>query len=991
MSKENISKRKRNILVAAGSVIGVGLLVGTFVLGGGTHLLNKHKAVENVNIVQVDTIDALREISVDDLKAATDTMYMVGNDYYSYFPSTGKLELVTSVHDYDTMSLTLVESMLSDVQSVSETTDVQTGLDSVVNFNEAVDNRTFYVYKELDNCNANLLLASDNTELQTYKGKLENELQQLVAYQTVSAEKLQLMLQCLGTSEADKVLAEKVSKVLDGNFARLVTEYNTYSDVLDISDIEQVLLVQKNAIEELTKKYSDVDSILTEKIASLSNIGKTDGNADIQQIINQVNNIVDSYAADYKAKVTDLNMRIEVLQELYSSFSIKGADFDSGVLVELRKQYTDLLNEQKTLSERITYLENVLDENVVVTDVVRNDNGTVMGSLKEELAEQKAKVSAITSLLENVNIDTLNGLADKYAELQNSIKDIEEILKASDEMVASEQVSARETLEQNVRELLDTLTARETDLREQLNSGIVENINSTNADLADKYATNQNAIEELRKANDNGLSSVSADLNVALQELRESVTADLTELNALIQPVLNTLSNDINAKYTDAVIQLNAIKTQISAIQAKQEEYGNRINSLESGLVSLSNRSDAVDNGISEVDTGITDLSEKVQKLEGNPYVLPVAEETVLGGVKVDGRTIDVDEIGKLHVLINADTMDSFYPIGSTYPELIGPKKRIDPYSIKVTETATLVPTYSVATSLYQSDDYVYLGESADFFAVDDGYCISNLNTVKLYKYIADHYSSSSCSSSDGNGNHIDHATAGNSDYNQSNSSSSYEQVMYLTDAQVSAYKNQDRWPKIAGGSGSTTIQNDQGGTTTVGGGSSTIVRVDSAEYLGDFYTCNIIIYAASAKRQYNNVYLNINAPTSIGDLITLLTNGESVENYKINGTNIQEGYYVKTYGYTASNPYTGSQYDSGLQYTAKSVIPRSHKFTYVNNIYNTPIYNYTYSSSKTLNSTQLNKLYAKGYITNTSNAQVYLKQLYDRFGSNVYIYCGSR
>lgn len=913
-------KRKSNVLL----IIILCVIIAILAIGGG-YAYNKFvKNAQNkgVSIVELDSLDALRAISRDEFISASDRLYKVGDDYYGYFPSTGKLELVSTVKDYDKMSLTLLDGMLGDVQSAATNTtdDISKATNVSDLFGSTLAERTQYVQYELDNCNANLLLTSNDSGLLSYKTKLESELMQLVAYQAVSAEQLQFFLQCLGTEEADKVLAEKISKLLDQQFVQLVNSYNISGGTVGKEELEKVLQSQNEAIQTLTEKYNTIEKTLVEKRVALDTGSSALSESDIQTVINNLDVYVDKYLADYSKQVTALETKLSALEQLYGSMgaldtSESDGTVDNAALLAIKNQYVQLRNEQTALQERVTYLEGVVGSAAKVesTPTTNSDDG-VSAALQSELDKQKAQYEAISDILNNSDLENIGKLAEEQTKIQETINQLEEALKAADELINSEQTEAREELERSLQELISQTSDNQDELRKQLEDELRDKLNASDEDLKNKYDSTQEALKTLEEASENGISETRKDLTDALETLRQNSSDELAALNAEIQNAINALNDDLLEKYTEVTRDIRDINTQIEEMLQVQEDYGIRIETLETGLSDATDRIGTLETGLEDTQDALKALTERVKVLEENPYILPKATKSILGGVMVDGDTIEVDPDGTLHVLVSYNTLDEFYPIGTTYPTVSGPKKRIKDYVIQVKEDH--ITTQTVTT--VKDSAIVQIDEKVIPAVTEQGYLLTLTSHTSV---------SGSVTTDDG----VTHPVT------PSDNTNTYT-VGPMTTAAYLEYKAQyPDWPVLAHGS-------------TGGGG----YRPDGS-------------YVASPSVSYCTEVIDV-------VLTTIITTPEE-----------REPILGERWRYTAINPFTNVVYVTDYIYESKAQTPSTHTFTGSR-------YDYSYVGSNRLNNVQLQKLYDKGIITNVSNQQTYLKQLYDKYfksGSNKYLYCG--
>lgn len=100
----------------------------------------------------------------------------------------------------------------------------------------------------------------------------------------------------------------------------------------------------------------------------------------------------------------------------------------------------------------------------------------------------------------------------------------------------------------------------------------------------------------------------------------------------------------------------------LARLQKKINELIDAVNALEDAVEELDTRLTTVENKIEEIIENVNSIDDRVKYLEEHPYVLPIATDTVLGGVKIgegitrqaDG-TISVEGGGSPYVLPTMD------------------------------------------------------------------------------------------------------------------------------------------------------------------------------------------------------------------------------------------------------------------------------------------------------------------------------------------------
>lgn len=82
----------------------------------------------------------------------------------------------------------------------------------------------------------------------------------------------------------------------------------------------------------------------------------------------------------------------------------------------------------------------------------------------------------------------------------------------------------------------------------------------------------------------------------------------------------------------------------LARLQKKINELIDAVNALEDAVEELDTRLTTVENKIEEIIENVNSIDDRVKYLEEHPYVLPIATDTVLGGVKIgDGITRQAD------------------------------------------------------------------------------------------------------------------------------------------------------------------------------------------------------------------------------------------------------------------------------------------------------------------------------------------------------------
>lgn len=346
IEKYNRQSGRMGVVVTVCLIVIAMLLIGVFFL---IFTPFKMAGVSSVKILEFDNLQELQCLSVSDVSSAENTLYKVGDDYYSYFPSTGKLELVTQVHDYDTASIDLLDSLYSGLPTSSESDDyvtVTNKVETIEVFVSVLDERTGYLQKELDNVNSNILLADDTTELEKYKAQLEEELRKLIEYRVSVSALMPLILDTMKSDEINGVLVEKVNKILDDNMLS-IHDSSKYVTSAEFTALKDTVNEQQKMLDILTKtvsEYTDIEDIIIAKTDALITATENSNDKDLLEMTETVLDTVEEYVDTYASEVETLTDKITILETLYKTIEDGKSDtkYTSEVVVNLNKYYNEL-------------------------------------------------------------------------------------------------------------------------------------------------------------------------------------------------------------------------------------------------------------------------------------------------------------------------------------------------------------------------------------------------------------------------------------------------------------------------------------------------------------------------------------------------------------------------------------------------------------------------------------------------------------------------
>ena len=674
-------------------------ICATAVIGGLKYTSTSNTGVE---IIEFDSIAQLYTVPADVITASEKTLYKVGEDYYSYFPSTGKLELVSQVKDYDTMSLDVLDKMYTGMNK--NDTDgqivlVEEQVEVTETFGNAIDTRTDYVLRELDNCNANLLLNAEDADLLAYKEQLESELNKLVEYRVSLTEQMPVILSALESDEAAQIIAIQISEQMDSAFVDLLKTYNL-ATMDDVSALERAVVAQQQAIDVLNAKYTDLEEILVNKRVAIEGVQNLIDTPEMQNVIAALDTRVQTYVEQCNAEVVELTTKVTALEKLYNTVTnYNDSNYDI-VLSEIRTQYTDLVNEQSNIYKRIQYLEEVTSINTENTSTTDDGMSAVLST---ELAQQKEQVTAITNILNSTNLEDIDKLAAEQERLRAYIDELEKTQTLLNETLTEEQLAAltevktgleeliknsvndvnelntakvseyTESLSENIAALDADTKAALDNVRELLNSADASQSDALNSAVADLLAkldasvlAQEGKLEEQRVALSNLVTTtatqVQSDMMTALDDSIVNQENKLAAEKAVLETLISTTNSDLHTELTTLMSDTNAeTLAKVTQLDAETESQINDvITMLTDNSVSQETKlNTAVETLETLIGTTNADTVSKVEQLDTETAQKIADVITALENSSDNQDTKLTDAVAALQTLINTTNADT--------------------------------------------------------------------------------------------------------------------------------------------------------------------------------------------------------------------------------------------------------------------------------------------------------------------------------------------
>lgn len=135
----------------------------------------------------------------------------------------------------------------------------------------------------------------------------------------------------------------------------------------------------------------------------------------------------------------------------------------------------------------------------------------------------------------------------------------------------------------------------------------------------------------------------------AVKELNGRVTVLEQTVDLLNQELVKLKTRMDNAEHKIESLEdtVTNIQTSITNILSTLAEYGDRITQVEGDITQINSTLLEISNSISNITKRVETLEQNVTNLQENPYVLPVASASRLGGIKV-GNNLTIRPDGTL-------------------------------------------------------------------------------------------------------------------------------------------------------------------------------------------------------------------------------------------------------------------------------------------------------------------------------------------------------
>lgn len=566
-----------------------------------------------VQVVEFDSVEALAEINRDDLKNSANTLYKVGTSYYAFFPSTGKMELVTQVQEYDKQQITVIDQLYNSTLTADGVTPdaTESYVTNVTTIDNLVTTRANYLERELDNCNANMLIdGADTVTLKEYKAQIEEELTQLTQYKQSLVNTTELVVQSLKTQDVQDALMQQVSELLDKQLNSVAEQYK-YNQTTGLTtetalkSLEKTVAAQQELISTLQEKYADIDTLLANKRVALTESVNIVDSAEFKSIITQLDTYAASYVAECEQLYNSLSTKADAIENLYKTLQTADSQDYTDILATLQANYADMSATQQNLKKQINTLETAL-EGASDKQQASNDAG-LYDVLQTQLDKHEAELSALEDVLQGSNLATIDSLADVQTALQERIKSIETLQSSLKDTMTQQQIDALKTLKTDIEaSIVDGTTATANDLRNYIDTlaGTYDNLDTDT----------KKSIDALRKLLDDTNAEQSA-VNNAVNTLISTLDTDLTAQQAKIEEQKTMLVNliDTTAGQVQADL-MNALETSVTTqeqnLAVQRENLTALINSSDAELADTLKTifNERIDNTNAELNDAITAL-----------------------------------------------------------------------------------------------------------------------------------------------------------------------------------------------------------------------------------------------------------------------------------------------------------------------------------------------------------------------------------------------
>lgn len=566
-----------------------------------------------VSILEFDSVEALASVDRESLKNSENTLYKVGDNYYAFFPSTGQMELVTQVQEYDEQKIKVIETLYKGTVVADGTTpDVNNNyVTSVTTLGSVLDTRTEYLERELDNCNANMLIdGTDTAKLTEYKAQLETELQQITTYKQSLSNTAEIVVQSLQSQEVQDELVKQISALLDAQLVSLADQYAYNRDTglvteEDLASLEQTVVAQQEFINILQGRYEDIDALLAEKRVTLDSAKDIVDTEAFKSVITQLDTYASSYVAECERLYNNLNTKATALESLYSTLQTADNNDYSDILNTLQKQYAEMLEKQQNLQVQITALKVAVDDTDAESTSSQDDVYVV---LQTQLEKHEAELAALEDVLSGTNLATIDSLADVQSTLQERIKGLENLQNSFKDTMTQQQIDALNTLKTDIEGSIATQTSTTaSDLRSY--------IDALTNDYDNLDSNTQKSIDALRKLLDDKnaeQTAVNTAVNTLISNLDANLTAQQTKLEeqkTMLVDLIDTTAGQVQADLMNALE--TSVTTQEQNLAAQRDALTALINSSDADLA------DTLKTLFNErIDSSNTELSAAINELE---------------------------------------------------------------------------------------------------------------------------------------------------------------------------------------------------------------------------------------------------------------------------------------------------------------------------------------------------------------------------------------
>ena len=612
----------------------------------------------------------------------------------------------------------------------------------------------------------------DIEELKTYidtvktdLGNLDSETKQLLAELSTSLENstandidslsqklkesIDLLETTLATQDTKMAEQEKVLTMLIKTTTNQVQADIMYSLENSIAEQESALQNEKLVLETLINNSSaDLKSELSAVITNMDTATQAELNRilllaedttktdELAQAISVLRTDLETDIAEQETVIAGNKTALETMvnaktaqvkTELESLMSTVDTETQAKIQTILDELDTNNANQTEALNNAVIELQVELSNSVTATETKLANEKAVLealftssdNSLKSELSsvistldtETQKDIQEIIDLLDSKDSAQTNAL---NTAIDNLEKTLDADIAATEAKLATEKSvlttlisdstsSLRTELEMDINSVSDDLLILSTDLSALSDAYTVHSTETDTAvaNLRTDYETYKTTTNNKITAIENIITILQTDNSTT--EVKESLELFKTETNNALAALdteignkVTELNDTITEKYNEVNTQVTELASKVTAIQGILDTHGTDIADLQTQLTTL--------------ETTVDELSTQLADLLANPYELPAASDSILGGVKVDGTTITADTDGTLHVLVGYDTLDEFYAVGTVYDTQADIRNRILAYCTKPYKTTEMRETTKTAktTSYSLPETYTY-------------------------------------------------------------------------------------------------------------------------------------------------------------------------------------------------------------------------------------------------------------------------------------------